>query len=110
MKQEDYSPYLEDDSKQFTREEFPLVNRTIVAAANKSGDIMLVGARHWDKVMTAQFKALANPPKSSTFDQGFIDQYGQYLSRVDAKRIAIKNGQPLILEDWGDELFSENLY
>ena len=109
-KQQDYAPYLLDDSKQYITEEHPPVVRHIVCAANRHCDsgILLVGSRHWSKTMVGQWEAM-NIERGSGFDQGFIDQYDQYLSRDDAKRIALKNGQPLVGDDWG-QLYSENLY
>ena len=113
--QQDYSPLLTDDCYQYITKDFAPVKRKIVTAANrhtKSG-VLLVGSRHWSKAMTLQAKAIGIKPSSmacGSFEQGFIDQYDQFLSRVDAKRIAIANGQPLIGQDLGDELFSENLH
>lgn len=113
--QKDYSPLLTDDCYQYITKDIGPVKRKIVTAANrhKITGLLLVGARHWSKAMTAQVKAAGLKPEnmmSEDWEQGFIDQYDQWLSRTDAKRIALKNGQPLIGADWGDELFSENLH
>lgn len=113
--QENYSVLLSDDCYQYICEGISPVKRKIVTAANRhtGTGVLLVGARHWSKAMTAQAKAMGIKPDSlvcESFEQGFIDQYDQWLSREDAKRIALANGQPLIGEDWGDELFSENLH
>lgn len=114
-KQKDYSPLVTDDRYQYITEGIAPVRRKIVTAANRHTEtgLLLVGARHWSKAMTAQAKAFGIKPDDmlcDSFEQGFIDQYDQFLTRKDAKRIAISNGQPLIGDDWGDELFSENLH
>lgn len=110
-KQNDYSVHVTDDSLQYITKDHPPKKRKIVTAANlhKKTGLVLVGARHWSPAMIKQAKACGIKPSDASFEQGFIDQYDQWLSREDAKRIAIKNGQPLIGEDWG-VLFSENLH
>lgn len=107
--QQNYSIYLKDDCFQFITKDHDLVKRKIVTAANlhKHTGIILVGARHWSPAMIKQLEAMQIDDKD--FEQGFIDQFDQFISRVDAKRIAIKNEQPLIGENW-DVLFSENLH
>ena len=91
-------------------EEVPVSRQVIVCAAikNKSGDI-ICGARHYDPIMSNQIR-------TSTHDwfcceQGFIDQFGNFLSREEAFYIA-KNKNQIIRKCGGDEnkLFSENLY
>lgn len=107
--QNDYSVYLEDDCYQYITQGYEPVKRKIVTAANlhrKTG-VMLVGARHWSPAMIKQVEAMQIDDKD--FEQGFIDQFDQFLTRADAKRIAIKNEQPLIGENW-NVLFSENLH
>lgn len=111
--QKRYSPLLTDFSKQYITDEIAPMKRIIVTAANKLGNtgIMLVGARHWDKVMVAQWESLKPllDIKHSEIEQGFIDQYGQFLTRDEAYYVAYENEQPLICEDWG-QLYSENLH
>lgn len=108
--QKTYSVWLENDCYQYITDTHGPVKRKIVTAANlhtKTG-ALIVGARHWSPAMLAQAKRMCIKP-SSDWEQGFIDQYDQFLTREDAKRIAIANEQPLIGEDWG-VLFSENLH
>lgn len=107
--QKDYSPCIDDDSLQYITSGYSPVKRYIVCAANrhKSTGVMLIGSRHWSKAMHQQCDMMNLDDKQ--FEQGFIDQYDQFLNREDAKRIAIKNGQKLIGKDWG-VLYSENLY
>mgnify|MGYP001560791551 CR=1 FL=1 len=108
----DYSVYLLDDSLQYITKDYEPVKRKIVTAANRHREsgVMLVGARHWSPAMRQQCKAMNITSKD--FEQGFIDQYDQFITREDAMRIALKNGQPLIRCPGadGNELFSENLH
>lgn len=82
--------------------------RRVVCAALRNQDGMIVcGARHNDAVMRAQMGS-ADWRKA---DQGFIDQYGVFMTREEAHKVAIEAGQ-IIRRCGGDEkrLFSENLY
>jgi len=89
-------------------------NGRVVCAAvrNKSG-LIVAGARHLDSIMRAQIEAMGKSPKdfSDPDDQGFIDQWGQFLSREEAWLVAEKRGQ-VIRRCGGDgeRLYSENLY
>jgi hypothetical protein len=87
--------------------------QVVVAAATRSecGTVVLVGARHWDSVMHAQADALL--PGLYTFpiaEQGFIDQYGNFLSRLEAAFIVEQNSQRLRMPIEHSCLYSENLY
>ncbi len=88
----------------------------IVCAACSNDEIILCGARHWDKIMNKQLDAIkkANPElRSSKFEQGFINQFGEFLTREDAMEVVKENGQPFDIERNGGsdkELYSEGLY
>ncbi len=94
--------------------------RRIVCAANrdKSGAVIL-GARHWDQTMHAAFAIWREAKNHVTRDmrfieQGFIDQYGAFLNRQEAWKVAEAAGQ-IIRRVGGDDtdggtLYSENLY
>ena len=111
MEQKDYSPWLENDCFQYITKDHAPVKRKIITAANRfrTTNLVLVGARHWSPAMREQARAMG-AECGDDWQQGFIDQYDQFLSREDAKRIALANGQALIGDDWGRELFSENLH
>jgi hypothetical protein len=85
----------------------------IVSAANRlECGLIFTGARHCDELMRAQAKA-ANK-KLTRSEQGFVDQKGNFYSREDAWKIAIRNNQ-IIYRVGGDTanggtLYSENLY
>lgn len=88
----------------------------VVCAACRVDGVVFAGARHWDSVMASQLRAL----KDSGWDgnhhaaeQGFINQFGEFLTRAEACEIVRSNGQPFDLERNGgrdDILFSEGLY
>lgn len=97
----------------------PTTRPVIVCAANRLADgTILLGVRHWDTNMRAQFKAKygtntlkkswwANfvrwmqgrppvPTKHHVDDQGFIDQFSQYYTREEAMELAIQNEQIIV--------------
>lgn len=91
----------------------------VVCAANKLPDgTLLIGARHWDEHMRNQletYKQAGNEFRAAKEEQGFIDQFHNFLTRGEAWKIAKKQGQiiricsdPIETED--GILFSENLY
>lgn len=94
-------------------------NHVIVAAACKYGDIIVVGARHYDPIMHTQLRALRENEeielvKRGEVVQGFIDNKYQFLTRTEAWKVAEKAGQ-IKFRCGGDErnggtLYSENLY
>ena len=112
----------------------PKTNHRVVCAANRHVEtgLIVTGARHLDKVMRTQIFALGNnshelsvhwetngdlidasekgwyPPDC----QGFIDNFGDWLTREEAWYIADKAGQIIRQDEFGrvGYLFSENLY
>jgi len=82
----------------------------VVCAAIRVNDILLCGARHCDKVMRKQAEAIGISMKSA--EQGFIDQFGDFLTREDAMAVVKENGQPFNINRNGGNtaLFSEGLY
>lgn len=85
----------------------------VVCAAlrNKKGQI-ICGPRHFDSIMCGQIKATRL--KWNKAEQGFVDQFGKFLNRMEAWYVAYPNGQ--IVRRCGNDgpkgigLFSENLY
>lgn len=89
----------------------------VVCAANKLKDgTVLVGARHWDRWMAAQADKMG--VRGGNEEQGFIDQYHNFLTRNEAWKIALRQNQ--IVRYVGNQtkenvslddiLWSENLY
>ena len=99
------------------------LDRRVVCAANRCGAILLIAPRHWDETMHKQYEALSNYaggiPPSHKFEQGFINTWGEFLTRQEAWVVAVDNNQILRFVGNQDEsdlyrndvkLFSENLY
>jgi len=83
----------------------------VVCAANRKDGIIFCGARHCDSVMRSQANMMQGM-KLTNCEQGFIDQFGDFLTREEALKIVITNGQPFNAERNGSttKLFSEGLY
>jgi hypothetical protein len=87
----------------------------IVCAAllhKESGRIML-GVRHYCPRMREQINASEGVDfwKGAGIEQGFVDQYGRFLNREDAHKIAKEKNQIRRRCGGDDEtLYSENLY
>lgn len=84
------------------------MERRIVCAAirRKTGHPTIVcGVRHWDRLM------LASAFCHDGWEQGFVDNRGDFLTREEAHKVATEAGQ-ITRRCGGDEgrLFSENLY
>jgi hypothetical protein len=82
----------------------------VVCAANKlKSGLIVTGARHHDKIMNAQIAASGQSHVGET--QGFINQFGNFMTRSEALEVALKTGQRKH-RCGGDskQLFSENLY
>jgi len=97
--------------------------QVVVCAACRRGDIIIAGARHFDKVMLSQIKAIDAPYNDAPYnflggkavwEQGFIDQFGDFLTREEAMIVAVDGGQKVDIErgcgGLKDTLFSEGLY
>ena len=88
----------------------------IVCAASRFPDgLIIASARHSDAIFVAiveRLKAAGDDLLEDCIDeQGFIDQYGTFYNREEARRIAAAQGQIWFAGNWGErELFSENLY
>jgi hypothetical protein len=87
--------------------------RSVVCAANKYGDLVFVGVRHFCPVMQFNMRGHDIPAlrKEHGEMQGFIDQHGVFMDRNEAAIVAKESGQ---LARYGDVcpdvLFSEDLY
>ncbi len=70
----------------------------------------MCGARHCDSVMRGQFKAIGQ--KYSPENEGFIDQFGVFMTREEAWVVANEAGQITrrVGGDGRGRLYSENLY
>jgi hypothetical protein len=96
-------------------EYIPGQRRVVCAAIKNSNDEIILGARHFDPIMHQQLKQIIehneNWDDHSQITQGFIDQWGIFMTREEAFEVASATGQ-IIRQCGGDKqrLFSENLY
>lgn len=93
--------------------------RRVVCAAIRAADgDVLLGIRHYSRDMHAQIAARKDGDKFKhrlDEDQGFVDQFGVFMSREEAYKVADEQGQ---IWDWrscgqglnGRKLYSEGLY
>lgn len=88
-----------------------LSRRRVVCAACRDADGLIVaGARHFDGVMHAQIAAMRKRQSFRGAEQGFIDQFGLFLTREEAFEVAERQGQLLNPPTIPGTLFSEDLY
>lgn len=92
--------------------------RIVAAAVRNTVGQIVVSARHYDSLMHTQIAARMDAESFSDShgdDQGFIDQYGRYLTRREAYLVASAAGQirneAACATSYGHrELYSEALY
>lgn len=102
--------------------DYTVTPHRIVCAANmhKNGDIIL-GLRHFDKIMhsTLEMRSKINEEDWQDCEEGFVDQFGDFIDRETAWLIASESNQ--IFRFVGSQtkddlhkseikLYSENLY
>lgn len=85
----------------------------IIQAAHRAKDSIFPCHRHFDESIRYIIKTSTPEIKNMLLEseQGFIDQYGRFYTKKEARVIAEKNNQ--IIKDHeigGEELFSEHLY
>lgn len=88
--------------------------RIVCAALRAEDGEVLLGIRHYSTDMYVNIDNRRDGDKfkhRSDKDQGFVDQWGTFLSREEAYKIAQKNGQLKYPEACHRErLYSEGLY
>lgn len=87
--------------------------RSVVCAANKYGDLVFTGVRHYCPVMVFNMAAYDIRALSQQHGevQGFIDQFGVFMDRKEAAIVAKESGQLARYGNFVPEvLFSEDLY
>ena len=98
-----------------------LIQRVIVCAANRfklkdGGELVIPGTRHYSKDMALVLDQMRDKVVSEQVygdDQGFLDQWGNYLTRKEALIVATHADQINTRRQKGgpaDTLFSEDLY
>jgi hypothetical protein len=90
--------------------DYSVTPRRIVCAAMFKEGRVITGARHYDKIMRAQMLASEGIAWWRSCKQGFIDQFGDFLDRQEAWKIADEQGQISREVSAPGTLYSENLY
>lgn len=93
------------------------MNRRVVCAAIRADDgSLLIGIRHYSGDMHSQMMARTDSGEKFRDrygdDQGFVDQFGNYMTREQAYKLAEANGQIIRPEGCPckTRLYSEGLY
>jgi hypothetical protein len=99
-----------DDPRTEWKPDYKLAPQRVVCAAMFKEGRIITGARHFDKVMVAQMKASEGLAWWRSCQQGFIDQFGDFMTREEAWVVAETNGQIFRDVSTAGCLYSENLY
>ena len=94
------------------------MRRVVCAAIRSSDGEVLLGIRHYSMDMHRQIAARVDGWKflhRLDNDQGFVDQFGKFMSREEAFQVAMAEGQIMRPEACGQgldgpKLYSEGLY
>ncbi|WKL60380.1 hypothetical protein QZN18_20560 [Klebsiella variicola] len=95
------------------------ITRRVVCAANQyeskigSKPMVFIGVRHYCPIMRHSISQLLSVIDRATEVQGFVDQFGVFMDRKEALKVAKEAGQLNVarIKTWpDDELFSEDLY
>lgn len=89
--------------------DYNLVSRRVVCAAMYKDGRLITGARHFDKVMRHQMENSEGLAWWKGCKQGFIDQFGDFMTRQEAYLVA-KDQNQIFRGGAENYLFSENLY
>lgn len=86
--------------------------RMVVCAACKMGDLVVMSPRHWDIPMHWTAAHLKGTLELRLAEQGFVDQWGVFMTREEAYQVAKRQGQIRYPENGNgsEKLFSEMLY
>lgn len=113
--------YWMEEEQQWRWEHFKTPRR-VVCAANRYGDYIVTGMRHYCVVMNMQIDSVGgldvlhhyartcDHDEAKNYEQGFIDQYGNFLDRSTAYIMAKENGQLLDGVGRPHTLFSEDVW
>lgn len=110
--------YIKEDEDGFTgyRWDKFKVQLKIVAAANRYGNFVVAGSRHFCVTMLGVIDLIgqdalhAYAGGAENEEQGFIDQYGTFHDREESAIIAVAAGQCKAEDIRGGLLFSEEVW
>lgn len=102
-----FKPYHQDHTKVYF--DGKLLKRQVVCAANKYDGIIVLGVRHFCPLMCNTLDKMGMKG-SEPHEQGFVDQWGNFMDRKEALVVLKTNGRFCRDMEFTDELYSENLY
>jgi hypothetical protein len=82
----------------------------VCAAVRNQKGIIVPGPRHFDETMVKVLDCLEDGCDAEKWQQGFIDQHGQFYSREEAWDLAEANQQIVRELPVTGKLYSEHLY
>jgi hypothetical protein len=94
------------------------IDRVVCSALRNKAGAIVTGVRHFDTLMRDQIRAQAVDSKRANAwavaEQGFVNQRGEFLTRLEAWHVAA-NACQIIRRVGGDDrdggmLYSENIY
>lgn len=89
----------------------PEKQRIVCAAVKMADGIIFTGIRHFSCDMRLMITLAYYDNKMAASEQGFVDQWGNFLTRQEAFHIALRNGQYRPYEPYNfGTLYSEDLY
>lgn len=89
-----------------------LQRRVVCAALRESSGEIICSPRHFDPMMRNQIKLNLIPLVNwKIAEQGFVDKFGNFMTREEAMTVAVAAGQIVrSIPGNSGQLFSENLY
>ena len=105
---------LDDEGVQTTRWEYYSVQLRIAQAACNYGGYIVTGTRHYCPIMRMQIDAIGSNKLikfaggMDNVVQGFTTQFGVFVDRKEAYKIALAAGQLLPRHEYGETLYSES--
>lgn len=101
----------DEEPKTDWKPDYTLAPRRLVCAAVKKGERIVTGPRHYDKTMRQQMRASEGLDFWTVgVEQGFVDQFGDFVNRTEAWVIATEQDQIRRNVSCEGTLYSENLY
>lgn len=90
--------------------DYNLAPRRIVSAAMTRDGKLIASPRHMDKIARRIVRATDGKAYWRNAEQGFVDQFGDFLTREEAWIVAEAQGQIIRQTSTPGTLYSENLY
>ena len=87
-----------------------LPKQVVCAAIRNAGGLIVCGPRHHHCIRIASDLGIYESGRSDGWEQGFVNQSNEFMTRVEARALAEMRGQIQRSIGSGTSLFSEDLY